>query len=172
MKFQLATAILILASIGFSEQQCTDKFKREFLDRHNQLREESGVPDLVLDDSINQFAQEWADEIASSGDFEHRPNNSYGENLYEHGGRKEPSGDQTVQRWYDEIKYYEDYFGEEPDMDTFKKWGHFTQVVWKNSARVGVGCASSGRKFYVVGNYDPAGNVEGEFADNVLPPQD
>ncbi len=48
--------------------------------------------------------------------------------------------------------------------------GHFTQVVWKGSQEVGFGKAhgKDGRVF-VVGNYHPAGNVMGQFEENVFP---
>lgn len=56
--------------------------------------------------------------------------------------------------------------------------GHFTQVVWKNSTQLGCGAAQgvktlNGRQynaFYVVCHYAPAGNVTGQFPENVLKP--
>ncbi|MFM9445583.1 hypothetical protein [Streptomyces acidiscabies] len=56
-------------------------------------------------------------------------------------------------------------------MGTFKDWGLFSQVVWKSSARIGVGMAkTTNGKTYVVVDYAPAGNVAGQYAANVLPP--
>lgn len=75
-----------------------------------------------------------------------------------------PNGAAT-QAWYDEIK---DYDWENPgfSMDT----GHFTQVVWKGTTKVGFGYAQSqSGDEYVVAEYDPPGNYEGEYEDNVLP---
>jgi hypothetical protein len=48
--------------------------------------------------------------------------------------------------------------------------GHFTQVVWKDTTEVGMGIAISEHECYVVANYLNAGNVEGAFEQNVLPP--
>ena len=49
--------------------------------------------------------------------------------------------------------------------------GHFTQVVWKSSTKMGVGKArSQGGWTYVVANYSPPGNYQGQFTANVLPP--
>ena len=49
--------------------------------------------------------------------------------------------------------------------------GHFTQVVWKESNELGIGRAESqqnGMKCaYIVGRYKPAGNMMGDFPQNV-----
>lgn len=48
--------------------------------------------------------------------------------------------------------------------------GHFTQVVWKNSQKLGVGIAfaNNGNKAIVVANYDPPGNYQGQFPQHVF----
>lgn len=49
--------------------------------------------------------------------------------------------------------------------------GHFTQVVWKGSVELGIGKADiekDGMKCtYIVGRYKPAGNMMGDYAENV-----
>ena len=51
--------------------------------------------------------------------------------------------------------------------------GHFTQVVWKTSQKVGMGVAKKTKngmnKVYVVARYSPAGNNIGMNAGNVMP---
>ena len=49
--------------------------------------------------------------------------------------------------------------------------GHFTQLIWARSCYFGVGkaCSRSG-KVIVVANYEPVGNVSGQFQNNVFPP--
>lgn len=67
--------------------------------------------------------------------------------------------------WYDEIKFFD---FNKPDFSYAT--GHFTQVVWKNSKKLGVGIAYN--KDYntavVVAQYTSAGNVIGAFPQNVL----
>jgi glioma pathogenesis-related protein 2 len=82
-------------------------------------------------------------------------------------------GEAAVKEWYDEIK---DYNYANPGFSS--ETGHFTQVVWKGSTKLGCGAAQGtatieGNKynaFYVVCQYAPAGNVQGQFPDNVLKP--
>ena len=74
-------------------------------------------------------------------------------------------GQKATQDWYDEIKYYN---FNRPGFSS--QTGHFTQVVWKKSTRlgVGIGFSSDDRKVYVVTNYSPPGNFQGQFGENVL----
>jgi len=70
----------------------------------------------------------------------------------------------AVDMWYGEYSAYNF------DHPTFSSnTGHFTQMVWKNSAQLGVGVAYSKTKhvFYIVANYNPPGNIQKAFKDNV-----
>ena len=48
--------------------------------------------------------------------------------------------------------------------------GHFTQVVWKDSKKLGIGIATGKIGTVVVANYLPPGNYKGKFGENVPPP--
>lgn len=49
--------------------------------------------------------------------------------------------------------------------------GNFTQIVWRNTKYFGIGRARSrAGKMLIVANYQPAGNINGLFQENVLPP--
>ncbi|RWS00077.1 Golgi-associated plant pathogenesis-related protein 1-like protein [Dinothrombium tinctorium] len=145
------------------------KFRDECLKWHNHYRKKHGVPDLVLNSKISAFAKEWAEKLAKSNRFDHRPNNSYGENIY-FASSTNPAfvitGKDPVESWYKEISAHK--FGKEP---TNLSSGHFTQVIWKESKELGVGIGRNGNNFIVVANYSPAGNVIGRFAENVPPPK-
>lgn len=49
--------------------------------------------------------------------------------------------------------------------------GQFTQLVWKGSHSMGIAMVKgkSGR-IVIVANYNPPGNIMGQFMDNVLKP--
>ena len=49
--------------------------------------------------------------------------------------------------------------------------GHFTQVVWKKSKKMGIAKARTSKgKIIVVANYEPAGNWIGQYTENVPAP--
>jgi hypothetical protein len=66
--------------------------------------------------------------------------------------------------WYSEKMNYK-YEGADPRPANFFSVGHFTQVVWKSSTKIGIGFSG----MYCVANYLPAGNFFGQFEKNVLP---
>jgi Cysteine-rich secretory protein family len=73
----------------------------------------------------------------------------------------------SIAAWYNEISDYN--FG---DPGFSESTGHFTQVVWVGSTSVGcawISCnTASTPGYYLMCEYSPAGNVIGEFAQNVL----
>ena len=67
--------------------------------------------------------------------------------------------------WYDEVKNY-DFNHPGFSMST----GHFTQVVWKGSKQLGCGISvASNYGVYSVCNYNPPGNYQGQYEQNVFP---
>ncbi|KAL9930591.1 uncharacterized protein ACN427_014992 isoform 1-T1 [Glossina fuscipes fuscipes] len=137
------------------------EFEEDCLRAHNKFRAMHGSPPLKLNRNLCTFAAEWAKELAKKKSFEHRPNNKYGENLYFGSGFK-ISAEDAVRTWYNEIHDY-----------NFKKpvfhpdIGHFTQLIWKSSKELGVALHIANTTTYVVCNYDPPGNIMGQFDVNV-----
>lgn len=144
----------------------TEAEAKEFLDYHNQVRKEVGVGPVTWSKEIAEFAQKWADRIAASGELQHRPGDGewaqkYGENL-----AVNASALKGAERWYGEKEDYTAGTAIPEDFSQFKA-GHYTQMVWKGSTKIGAGVAvvKEGRfkgLVVVVCNYDPPGNVIGE----------
>lgn len=145
-----------------------EKFRVECLKKHNVYRKSHQVDNLKFNAELNEIAQSYAEKLASTNSFNHSGakfnNDNMGENLYMQGGR-EMLGEMPADSWYDEIK---DYNFKNPQNKTGVV-GHFTQLVWKGSQEIGIGCAKADDgSYYVVANYYPAGNWMGEELTNVL----
>ncbi|XP_036328947.1 Golgi-associated plant pathogenesis-related protein 1-like [Rhagoletis pomonella] len=150
---------------GSATSDFASDFQQECLDAHNRFRaQHQNCPPLSLSKELSRYAQQWAKHLAGTGRLEHRQVHTYGENLYTCFGM-EVNGSTPVQRWYDEIRYY-DFSKPNYKPGT----GHFTQVVWRESRQLGVGIATRGDTTYVVCNYNPPGNIIGSF-DSMVPPK-
>ncbi|MCY1060657.1 CAP domain-containing protein [Nannocystis sp. SCPEA4] len=130
---------------------------------HNSARAALGIPGLTWSPTVAQFAQEWADKLKAQGCImQHRPfqgadAQKYGENIFSSWGY-EPTAQDVVNDWVSEEADY-DY-----ETNTCSGvCGHYTQVVWRNSKRLGCGMAVCDDKQVWVCNYDPAGNIWGEW---------
>lgn len=145
---------------------------------HNDYRARHGVPALKVDDALAKSAQEWAD----NGETRHSPRdwrNGAGENLFYTTERcREDHLEEAARLWYEEIYDY-DYNHpdtvEGDDKEFAKGIGHFTQMIWKSSKKIGVGIANIDHgKWHclVVAHYSPAGNLLGSFKENVPPPKE
>ena len=144
------------------------------IDYHNEKRElHCDTPLMTFDQEVAKVAQKIADKKI----FEHSEaaeRNYYGENLAWHPG---PTPEDAVlggmRMMYDEIYNYNwenpSYTGHDPT----KAVGHFTQMVWKRSIKLGIGYARSQYNgmegWLIVYQYSPAGNRLGTFASNVMP---
>ena len=132
-------------------------------DAHNRYRQKTGVPNLVWDANLASYAQQWANYLKSTKNcgMQHRPRSGtyaqkYGENLAWSSGRHMSPYD-VVKMWYDEISDY-NY----SNNSCRSVCGHYTQVVWKKSKRVGCALATCGRAEVWACNYYPPGNYIGE----------
>lgn len=162
----------------------SSKFLKDFnstaLNSHNSYRANHQSPAMTQDPALVTSAQAWSSQMASSGNFAHSSSsarNGAGENLYVFYTTGNAPGDavasKAVQAWYDEIK---DYNFSQPGFSAAT--GHFTQVVWKSSTRLGCGMAqgtkvlggNTYKAYYVTCHYGPAGNMQGQFPVNVLQP--
>lgn len=133
-------------------------FAKAILDAHNADRAKHLVSALSWDKDAYDYAQKVADNYDCSGVLTHT-HGQFGENLA--CGYKD--GPSSVEAWYEE--------GETYDYSAANEYNHFTQLVWKDTTKVGCAykdCSSNNWGLYVVCEYDPAGNVIGQEKANVL----
>lgn len=143
---------------------------RQVVELHNAARKEVDVQAVVWSPELAKFAQAWADEVARTGKFEHRPGEGewarkYGENIAIGSGETFTAAE-GFDYWLAEKKDYEPGTPIPEDFSEFKA-GHYSQIVWRETKRIGLGRAvlQTGElkgMTVIVANYDPPGNVTGE----------
>jgi len=123
-----------------------------------------GVNALTWDDAIAANAQQYA--TSTGGTMRHSTYasrqgvggfGSVGENL---ASGVTDAG--AVDMWYNEIQHTNGGLVSEFGMDT----GHYTQVVWRETSRLGCGIQGT----LLVCQYGTGGNMAGGFESNVLAP--
>ncbi|MBJ7609537.1 MAG: SCP-like extracellular [Candidatus Dormibacteraeota bacterium] len=128
-----------------------------FLDAHNAWRTKVNEPPLTWDAGLASLAQDWSSQMAQSGNFDHRPNNNEGENIFAGTGTYAPKD--VVDAWGNENA---NFHVDTNTCDPNTMCGHYTQIVWASTTKVGCGSATGGDgTVYWTCNYDPPGNVSG-----------
>mmetsp|Transcript_28532 Transcript_28532/g.45924 ORF Transcript_28532/g.45924 Transcript_28532/m.45924 type:complete len:185 (-) Transcript_28532:157-711(-) len=146
------------------------------IEAHNHLRAFHGAPPLTWDEDLATHAVMAAHACLMDGRLHHNNAAEYceGQNIFSKttiGKANKTGAKQAVQSWYDEIQNYD---FDNPGLDAGT--GHFTQVVWKGTTKVGMAKVTTQvgqtETCYIIANYSEAGNLEGEFEENVDPPQE
>ncbi|MCI11123.1 pathogenesis-related protein 1B, partial [Trifolium medium] len=130
----------------------------DYVTAHNAARSEIGVPNIVWDNTLAVFAQNYANKrkdcksipSGSGSQFGEYP----GENIAVSTG--DMSGKEAVKLWVDEKVHY----NHSNNSCVGGECLHYTQVIWNESLRLGCGkvrCDNGGT--FVTCNYDPPGNI-------------
>ena len=128
----------------------------DMLAAHNAVRSRVGIPPVNWSARLADQAQGWANRLLAENRFVHRPDNKYGENVFEITGTT-ASPAHVVESWAAESRDY-DYAANK----CRKVCGHYTQLVWAATKTVGCGVARNARREVWVCNYDPPGNYIGK----------
>lgn len=137
--------------------------KQELLSAQNKYRSEVNAPPLRWSRKLAASAQSWADHLANDVHaLTHSGALATGENLAMWtAGRA--SLTQLVDLWGAERSYFVD--STFPDVSRTGDWqsvAHYTQMIWRNTTMVGCGLATGDGVDYLVCQYSPQGNFEGE----------
>ena len=149
---------------GSLSSHLTPQEVRQLLTIHNHARARVGVAPLVWSDILATYAQEWADHLAStSRRMEHRPHSGtwkqeHGENLFMGTAGYYGAADAAA-AWERERSAYD---GRTIDGSSLYAFGHYTQLVWRNTKRIGCAKVECAGNVIIICNYDPPGNVLGQ----------
>lgn len=169
----LPSSILFAISLVTISALAADFSPSAIVESHNKWREGVGVREnLVYSSELALSAQDWANKLKKDNQckMQHSAANGYGENLYWASavnwsdGRKEMqkvTPKQVVDSWGNEKADY-DYARNR--CRPGKMCGHYTQVVWKDTRKVGcaVAVCEDTRQQVWVCQYQPAGNWVGK----------
>jgi pathogenesis-related protein 1 len=131
-----------------------------FVTAHNEVRQTVGVPDLSWDSELAEEADSWTLSLAADDcAFEHNFGSPFGENLYWSSFNSDAQT--VVSAWASEV---DDYDYDANDCAPGRQCGHYTQIVWDETERVGCAmnpCEDASEIWMCV--YDPPGNWVGEW---------
>jgi hypothetical protein len=165
---KVAAALLLLAApllLGTTGRLTS--LDARILAAHNRERSASGLPTLAWDDELAADAAAWSDQLAARAELEHEgddpeDDDPEGENLWL-GTRGAFTPEEMVGAWVAEKKDFRPgIFPDNSRTGSFEDIGHYTQLMWRATGKVGCALAD-GRPYEVlVCRYREAGNVEGE----------
>ncbi len=136
---------------------------QRFVAAHNAARAKHCARPLTWSPKLAAVAQQWANTLREQGCKFGHSGGTYGENLAA-GTTGAMSPEAVVAMWYDEVKGYS---FQQPGFSM--QTGHFTQVVWRGTTQVGCGLTQCKGNDIWVCEYDPPGNWEGQYREQVLP---
>jgi len=161
-------------------------YAETMLYHHNVHRSNHSSGALSWSGALASYAAQTASKCVFAHDLS-PGGGGYGQNLAFWGGSQGASfginraGAQAASNmWYNgELNLFpsSDYGKSNPG-GNFADWGHFSQLIWAGTTEVGcvshvcpAGTLSSLESIYTVCNYSPAGNMGGQYGNNVRAPQ-
>jgi hypothetical protein len=161
-----AAALLLAAPLLIGGTGRLTSLDQRLLAAHNRERSAHGIAPLAWDPELAAEAARWGGELAASGAFEHEQggdeDDPQGENLWA-GTPGAYAPEEMVEGWIEEKKYFRP--GRFPDNSAtgdYEDVGHYTQLMWRDSDRLGCALAAGAEEEVLVCRYRTAGNVVGE----------
>jgi hypothetical protein len=133
---------------------------------HNRERAAAGAAPLRWDPALATAATTYARQLAREGRLRHAPKAQrpkQGENLWIGTAGAYPM-EAMAGSWSAERRHFRP--GRFPAVSRTGNWadtGHFTQMIWPTTRRLGCGIGRSVRWEVLVCRYSPAGNVDGAW---------
>ncbi|MEO8548278.1 MAG: CAP domain-containing protein [Sphingomicrobium sp.] len=164
-------AALVASSSSSQSQPAQDDFAARLLQAHNSERTSINSSPLAWDPALARAAADYAAELAATDKWGHSAPDqriNQGENLWM-GSRGGFSLEQMISNWASEKSMFR--AGIFPHVSTTGNWhdvGHYVQIVWPGTHRVGCGRSSSERFDYLVCRYADPGNVMGEVIGHIV----
>lgn len=161
----LALAVAFCGSSAALGATAPAPLEARLLQAHNTERAALGAAPLVWDRALAAAADAYAAELAATDEWGHSRDDQrrgQGENLWM-GTRGFFAAEKMIADWASEKTMFRP--GTFPDVSSTGSWhdvGHYTQMVWPTTQKLGCAVRSSARWDYLVCRYSALGNVIGE----------
>jgi hypothetical protein len=147
------------------EAQDLSRLEARLLAVHNRERSATGARPLVWDSRLAAASASYGPTLARLGKLAHSPANTrqgQGENLWM-GTRDAYELEEMAEGWAAEKSLFRP--GLFPGVSRSGNWtdvGHYTQMIWKGTTRVGCAVHKARKWDFLVCRYSPPGNVVGQ----------
>ncbi|KAM3377389.1 hypothetical protein P3S68_009802 [Capsicum galapagoense] len=156
MKYSNLVACFIITFSIFHSSQSQYSLE-DYLIPHNEARRQVGVGPMTWNDTLVAFAQNYANQRIGDCGMIHS-HGPYGECLA--AAFPYLNASYAVKMWVDEKEWYD---FKSNTCASGQVCGHYTQVIWRNSVRLGCARARCNNGWYFITcNYDPPGNYIGQ----------
>jgi uncharacterized protein YkwD len=165
--FLFNVLVLLISVCHDAQAALTATQRQDILDAHNVARRDVNppaktMPNLAWDSALESVAQAYANKCV----FAHNANKNS-----QYGNGKDYVGENIAAGSSSNVKSFVDLWVKEKSNYTYSTngcsgtCGHYTQVVWANTTKIGCGyqgpsCTSYG--YLLVCDYFPGGNYEGQ----------
>ncbi|KAA8545729.1 hypothetical protein F0562_020820 [Nyssa sinensis] len=156
-KSKVSLVHVCLMALAMLHSSHAQNSPQDFLNAHNTARAQVGVGPMIWDSTVAAYAMNYANGRRADCRLVHS-GGPYGENLAM--GTGEFTGRAAVNLWVQERPNY-DYNSN--SCVGGRVCGHYTQVVWSRSVRLGCARVRCNNGVWLITcNYDPPGNFAGQ----------
>ncbi|KAJ8768967.1 hypothetical protein K2173_023962 [Erythroxylum novogranatense] len=149
-------AIACFITLTFLHQSNAQNTPQDYLNAHNAARARVGVGPMKWDNKVAAYARAYVNKLKGNCRMVHS-GGPYGENLAWYSA--DMTGTAAVKMWVDEKPNYSYNL----NRCLRGKCGHYTQVVWRNSVRLGCAKARCNNGGTIIScNYEPRGNYKNQ----------
>jgi hypothetical protein len=163
----LAALLALVSPLTAANNDRLSNLDTRLLAAHNRERAAIGVPPLEWDEQLAADAANWAEALAATNSFVHSradPTDPevQGENLWA-GTRGAWAPEEMVGLWLAEKRDYRPgVFPAVSRSGDLDRVGHYTQVIWRETRKVGCAIARGADEDFLVCRYSQGGNVMGQ----------
>jgi len=161
--------LLFFFPVSIFSQDIQPLEMKGMLEAHNECREGLNLPPLAWSKKLAKKSLKWAKKLKrKNGCLDNHSPKEYRENIGENiawskGYLMSPR--EVAELWISEQEYFD--FNKRICKTDVDSCGHYTQIIWRDTKKVGCAMVQCGDEQVWVCQYEPAGNVL--FKNKIMP---